>query len=338
MPPLVSFIVVNWNGRSCIEECLSSIQQQSYKAYEIIVVDNASTDGSLQLLRQYPGISLIENQANLGFGAANNKAFARSAGEIVALINNDTKLAPDWLKNLIVPLIVNPNTGMCAGKTLSYDRREVIDNTGHLLYWDGMNRGRGRMQKDRGQFDRETEAFFPSGCACLFRSEMLKQIGFFDEDFYLYGDDTELGIRARLAGWECSFVPAAIAYHHGSASLSYYHASKFFYVERNRMWVAIKYFPIELLLLNPFFSALRYLSHLIALAAGKGVTGAFAKEQSGPGLLRVWMQAQISAWKGARGAWRKRREYFAKFHWTRKRFYRCFFSHRLSLRELTFTP
>ncbi len=338
MPPLVSFIVVNWNGKSCIEECLSSIQQQSYKPYEIIVVDNASTDGSRELLRQFPEISLIENKTNLGFGPANNQALERCAGEIVALVNNDTILTPDWLQNLIQPLIANQKTGMCAGKTLSYDRREVIDNTGHLLYWDGMNRGRGRMQKDQGQFDCETEALFPSGCACLFRTAMLKQIGFFDEDFYLYGDDTELGIRARLAGWECSFVPKAIAYHHGSASLSYYHPSKFFYVERNRIWVAMKYFPIELVLLNPVFSGLRYLSHLLALATGKGVTGEFAKKQSGLSLFRVWLSAQISAGKGARAAWRKRREYIAKFHWTRKRFYHCFLSHRLSLRELTFIP
>ena len=336
--PLVTFIVVNWNGEEYLAECLSSIKNQSYQDIEVMVVDNGSTDRSIEILGQFSGINLIANKTNLGFGPANNQALGTSRGDVIAFVNNDTVLEPDWLISLLTPMLDREEVGMCAGKTLSYFERNVIDNTGHLLYWDGMNRGRGRMQKDEGQYDAVREAFFPSGCASLFRTTMLRKIGLFDEDFYLYGDDTELGIRARLAGWECAFVPEAVAYHRASASLSYYHPQKFFFVERNRLWVALKYFPIELIVLNPLFSFLRYLFHAVALLNGRGVTGEFVKKQSPFQLAKLWFAAQISAWKGAPHIWRKRRDLIRKLRWNRKRFYHCFLPNRLGLRELTFTP
>jgi GT2 family glycosyltransferase len=338
MPPLVSFIVVNWNGEACLEECLNSIQHQTFRDFECIVVENGSSDRSREILRSFPKIIVMENERNLGFGPANNQALARSRGKIIAFVNNDTVLDAGWLEKITEPMLARQQVGMCAGKTLSYFRRELIDNTGHLLYWDGLNRGRGRMQQDHGQFDDVSEAFFPSGCASIFRAEMLHQIGFFDEDFFLYGDDTELGIRARLAGWECAFVPPAVAYHRGSASSSYYHPSKFYFVERNRLWVAVKYFPLELILLNPFFSLARYLFHLLALIRGSGVAAEFAKSQPWWLLAGIWFDAQISAWKALPHLWKKRRELLRKHHWSRKHFYRCFLPHRIGLRELTFTP
>ena len=337
MSSLVSFIVVNWNGEEYLGECLTSIQNQSHSDFELIVVDNASTDGSREILGRFTGIQVIQNSKNLGFGPANNQALAVSQGEIIAFVNNDTVLHRDWLGNLLIPMLERNEVGMCAGKTLSYQEPAFIDNTGHLLYWDGINRGRGRMQKDQGQFDSIQEALFPSGCACIFRAETLRRVGCFDEDFYLYGDDTELGIRARLAGWECAFVPSAVAYHRYSGSLSQYHPMKFFFVERNRLWVVLKYFPLELVLLNPLFSCLRYLFHLLALLRKKGVSGEFAKTQPADRLLRLWMQAQIAAWKKAPLFWRKRTLLQKKHRWTRKRFYQCFLPHRLGLRELTFT-
>jgi GT2 family glycosyltransferase len=338
MPPLVSLIVVNWNGAAYLEECLLSLQNQTYSPVETLVVDNGSTDSSREILSRFPNIRVIWNETNRGFGAANNQALAESQGELVAFINNDTVLDPSWLVKIAKPMEESAETGMCAGKTMSYFHREIIDNTGHLLYWDGVNRGRGRMQKDEGQFDSLHNALFPSGCACLYRAQMLRQIGSFDEDFYLYGDDTELGLRARLAGWECAFVPLAIAYHRYSGSSSAYHPMKFYFVERNRFWVALKYFPAELLVLNPFFSGLRWIFHGIALLMGKGVSGEFSQRETSFHLVKLWFHAQISAWSAAPRFWRKRRELIKKYHWTRRRFYECFLPNRLSLRELTFTP
>jgi GT2 family glycosyltransferase len=336
MPPQVSFIVINWNGAAYLEECLNSLLQQTCHSFEIFVVDNGSTDHSRQLLKQFPDVKVIWNEHNRGFGPANNQALSQAQGELIAFINNDAVLENSWLENMI-PDFENSEIGMAAGKTLSYFDHELIDNTGHLLYWDGVNRGRGRMQKDQGQFDSVRSALFPSGCACVFRASTLQQIGCFDEDFYLYGDDTELGLRARLAGWDCSFVPDAVAYHRYSGSSGHYDPMKFFFVERNRFWVALKYFPAELLLLNPLFSLARWFFHFLALFSGRGVSWEFAQRRSGSELLTLWWTAQVSAWRAAPRIWRKRRELEKKFRWTRRRFYQCFWPNRLGLRELTFT-
>jgi len=330
--PLVSFLVVNWNGEEFLEECLNSIAGQSYKNFEIIVVDNASTDHSRSLLQHRKDIQFILNDSNLGFGKANNQALTVGKGEFVAFINNDVVLDPHWLERMLDPLLHRKEAGMCAGKTLSYQQRDVIDNTGHLLYWDGLNRGRGRMQKDCGQFDSIHDALLPSGCASFHRVEMLQQIGYFDEEFYLYGDDTELGMRARLAGWECAFAPTAIAYHCYSASTAPYHPPKFFYVERNRLWVALKYFPVELLLLNPLFSFVRYVFHFIALIGHKGVSGEFAKNEPWWKLFALWFRAQISGWGAAPHFLRKRKSL------NRKRFYQCFLPNRIGVKEIAFIP
>jgi GT2 family glycosyltransferase len=336
--PLVSLIVVNWNGGRYLEECLNSILNQSYKPTEILIVDNASSDDSHTILEKFPSIRLIQNRSNLGYGPANNQGISAARGEIIAFINNDVVLDPDWLGNIVSVLLSSENIGMCAGKTLSYFQKDTIDNTGHLLFWDGINRGRGRMQKDAGQFDEVRHAFFPSGSACVFKTSAFQQIGTFDEDFFLYGDDAEIGIRARLAGWECAFVPNAVAYHRYSASSSPYDPMKFFYVERNRFWVVLKYFPLELVLLNPVFSMVRYLFHFVAMLRGKGVSGQFVQSYPSRNLFLLWTKAQISAWKEMPRFWRKRKELWKQFRWSRKRFYECFLPNRIGVRELTFTP
>lgn len=336
MSSRVTVVVVNWNGGKLLQECCDSIRAQTFQSWELTVVDNASEDDSQTFLRSQKDVRLIQNQTNRGFGAANNQAFAEASGEYYAIVNNDVVLDPDWLANMVRTIDTDPKTGMCAGKILNYYEKDRIDNTGHLLYWDGTNRGRGRLQLDRGQFDGTQTAFFPSGAAALYRASMIREIGGFDEEFFLYGDDAELGIRARLAGWDCAFVASAKAYHRYSASTAPYHSVKFFYVERNRLWIVWKYFPFELVLLNPFFSGLRYAFHLAALVAGKGVTGEFARKTNPLKLLVIWAKAQLSAWAGLISCWKKRRAFFRKHAGSRTRFYQCFQPNRLSLKELTF--
>ena len=336
--PLVSVIVVNWNGGRYLSECLDSIIKQSYKRTELLVIDNGSQDDSLSVLEKYSTVRLIQNRTNLGYGPANNQGIVAAQGEIIAFINNDVVLDTDWLKNIVTVLLSSKSIGMCAGKTLSYFQKDTIDNTGHLLFWDGINRGRGRMQKDDGQFDGINHAFFPSGSACVFRTSALQQIGSFDEDFFLYGDDAEIGIRARLAGWECAFESTAVAYHRYSASSSPYDPMKFFYVERNRFWVVLKYFPLELVLLNPLFSMVRYAFHFAAMLLGKGVSGQFVQSYPSRNLFSLGIRAQVSAWKELPRFWRKRKELCKQFRFSRKRFYQCFLPNRIGVRELTFTP
>jgi GT2 family glycosyltransferase len=338
MTSRVTVVVVNWNGGNLLPECYDSIRAQTFRNWDLIVVDNASTDGSQEFLGNRSDVRLIQNNTNRGFGPANNQAFTEASGDYFAIVNNDVVLDPSWLERMVQAIEADPKIGMCAGKTLNYYDRNRIDNTGHLLYWDGTNRGRGRLQLDQGQFDGARTVFFPSGAAALFRASMIREIGGFDEDFFLYGDDAELGIRARLAGWDCAFVPDATAYHRYSASSAPYHSLKFFYVERNRLWIVWKYFPLELVLLNPLFSGLRYAFHLAALVAGKGVSGEFARRSNPLALFAIWARAQLSAWSGLLRCWRKRRAFFRRCPSVRSRFYQCFRPNRLSLRELTFVP
>ena len=169
--------------------------------------------------QEYPGVRLIRNNENRGFCAANNQGIQASDAEFVALLNNDAEAAPGWLEALLHALEARPDYGMAASKILVWEDARRIDKAGHLIYPDGQNRGRGSGEPDRGQYDRIEETLWPDGCAALYRREMLDQIGGFDEDFFAYADDAELGLRARIAGWRCVYAPAAVVRHHRGATL-----------------------------------------------------------------------------------------------------------------------
>ena len=221
----VSVIVVNWNRCNLLRSCLQSLSQQTGVSFEVIVVDNGSTDGSVAMVRSEFAaarpfaLKLIENRENLGFCAANNQGIAAAGGEFVALLNNDAEASPEWLVALLQAFRGRPEVGMAASKILAYGESRIIDKAGHLIYLDGQNRGRGSGQLDQGQFDRPEEVLWPDGCAAMYRRSMLEQIGGFDEDFFAYADDAELGLRARIAGWTCYYVPGAVVLHHRGATL-----------------------------------------------------------------------------------------------------------------------
>ncbi len=189
----------------------------------------------------------------------------------------------------------HPGASVFACKVLNYYRRDEIDTVGHLLYPDGINRGRGRLEIDRGQYDREEEVFFPSGCAAAYRKDLLDAIGGFDESFFAYGDDTELGLRARLYGADCLLAPRAVVYHKYSETGGSYSEFKAYHVERNRVWVVLKYFPVRWILLSPFYTIVRMAWHLAAALRGKGAAGKFAEKESVWKLVRVMLRAYRDA-------------------------------------------
>ncbi len=216
---LVSAIVVNWNRRELLRKCLKSLFAQKGVELEVIVVDNGSTDGSPECVEaDFPGTRLIRNRENRGFCAANNQGIAAARGEYVALLNNDAEADGGWAAAMVRASGEKP-VGMVACKILVYGDEKRIDKVGHLIYPDGQNRGRGTGCLDQGQFDRVEEVLWPDGCAALYRKEMLDQIGGFDEDFFAYADDAELGLRARIAGWKCVYTPHAVARHHRGNTL-----------------------------------------------------------------------------------------------------------------------
>ena len=279
----------------------SLTRQQLNQPFEVVVVDNGSSDGSPEMvLQEFSGqpafqLKLIRNGDNRGFCAANNQGFAASNSELVALLNNDAEAEPDWLRALAGVFEDGPEIGMAASKILVYEDPRRIDKAGHLIYPDGQNRGRGSGEFDAGQYDRIEEVLWPDGCAAMYRRAMLDQIGGFDEDFFAYADDAELGLRARIAGWNCIYTPHAVVRHHRGATLGVRSGRRLELIERNRVLLAAKLFPWSLLWLNGAYYLARLVASLWAAARNRGEVGRYpgirGKLQAALGLLRGDLQA-----------------------------------------------
>ena len=321
--PAVSVIIANWNGAGVLGECLDSLRRQTFTDFEVILVDNGSTDGSVDLAKKHYDnqAKIIELDRNYGYGVANNRGIEAAQGRLIALLNNDAAADEHWLEELVEAaraddarfasppdahagkkdaegdssVFTGPRIGMFASKILNYDNRDIIDNVGHLMYPDGLNRGRGRLEKDDGRFDTPCEALFPSGCAALYRREMLDQIGLFDEDFFAYGDDTDIGMRGRLAGWGCWYVPTAVVYHRYSATAGEYSALKAYLVERNRIFIALKYLPSSMILASPWHTLKRLIMQAYGALTGKGAAGQFVRRGSPFMLLYLLLKAYAAA-------------------------------------------
>lgn len=309
-PPLASVIVVNWNRRDLLEQCLKSLYAQTLQNIEIIVVDNGSDDGSLEMLGEsrFTDVRTVTNHENRGFCAANNQGFSAAQGRYAALLNNDAEADPGWLAALVAAAEADPGIGMAASKIVAWEDPSRIDKVGHLIYPDGQNYGRGSGERDLGQYERAEEVAWPDGCAALYRMEMIRQIGGFDEDFFAYADDAELGLRARLAGWSAVYAPAAVVRHRLGSTLGRYSARRLFLIERNRVWLAVKLFPARMLAAVPFYHALRVAATAAASALGRGEGGRALGETSPLRLIECLVRANWAALRGLPRMWRKRRE------------------------------
>ena len=306
---LVSVVVVNWNRRDLLRACLVSLAAQTCRTFEVIVVDNGSSDDSAAMMAaEFPATRLLRNSENRGFCAANNQGIALAQGRFIALLNNDAEADPRWLEALLQAFESGADVGMAASKILVWESRETIDKAGHLIYPDGQNRGRGAGELDRGQYGQIEETAWPDGCAAMYRKEMLDQIGGFDEDFFAYADDAELGLRGRLAGWRCLYMPDAVVYHHLGSTLGRFSSERLFLIERNRLWLAAKLFPWSLLLLNPWYFTLRVLAGVYGVAAGGGESGRFSTERGLWPLVQCFLRANLAALAGLPRMLRKRRE------------------------------
>jgi GT2 family glycosyltransferase len=309
--PLVSVIVVNWNGVDLIDDCLCALEKQTWKRREFILVDNGSTDGSTERIRDWtarlPNGQGIFLPKNTGFCKANNLAFAKATGEWVALVNNDAVAEPNWLEELLSHADVADRVGMLGGKILFFDPPGVIDKAGHLIYWDGQNRGRGTMEMDTDQYGKVEEILWPDACAALYHRRVFEETGGFDETFFAFGDDADLGMRARLLGWKAKYVPTAVVHHRHSATAGTYSPLKVMLVERNRLLLAVKNFPLTLLLQNPYWSLRRYAWHAYAARRRQGAAGRFVGAHGWSRTLRNLAWSYCSAAKLLPGALRSRR-------------------------------
>jgi GT2 family glycosyltransferase len=334
----VSVVIINWNGREYLRSCLQALDKQTFDDFEAIVVDNGSTDGSIEMVKgSNLGIRLrvIENGRNLGFCAANNRGFAASRSPFIAMLNNDAEPEPGWLEALVGCFRGRPDVGMAASKILVWEDPRRIDKCGHLIYLDGQNRGRGSGEIDRGQYDRLEECSWPDGCAAMFRREVIEQIGGMDEDLFVFGDDSEFGLRARIAGWKCLYVPGAVVRHHRGGAVGVASVRRLYLIERNRVLLALKLFPWSLLWRNAAYYLLRVVAGMVAAARRRGE---IAKYRGIRGKLRaVYALVKgdlVALWMAPRTL-RKRREVRRIAKLTPGQVKELILQYRIPLRELS---
>ncbi len=311
MLPLISVIIVNYNGESYLSDCINSLLNQTYNNFEIIVVDNGSSDSSVNYLKKVQGekIKVIFLEKNSGFGAGNNEGFKHSRGDYIVLLNNDTQVENDFLEKIIKPFEIEESIGMVAPLILFKNNPDTIDKAGgHLVYFDGLNRGRGCQEKLNKYYLKPGYVLIPDGCACCFKRELIERFGFFDEDFFLYGEDTDLGLRYLRAGYKCYYQPESIVYHYHSATAGEYSKLKAYYVERNRVFVLIKNFPLLCILISPFFTLLRYFFQAFSAIFKKGSAGEFANQYGSFELLKILLKANFDALKEIPYYLKKRRK------------------------------
>jgi len=245
--PFFSVIVPNYNGVRHLPTVLAALHNQTFRDFEIVVIDDASSDSSVALVeRDYPGVRLLVNRANLGFVRSCNVAADAAHGRYLVLLNSDTEPEPGWLAALAHAIVAHPEAAVIASKLLLFDRRSTLHTTGDLLGVDGVARNRGVWEEDRGQYDAAAAIFSGCGGASAYRRDVWQALGGFDEDFWMYLEDVDFGFRARLLGYTAVFAPAARVYHQLSASGGDTLAS--FYVGRNTIWLIAKNMPRSLLL------------------------------------------------------------------------------------------
>lgn len=245
--PLVSVVIVNFNGKRYLEACLSTLAAQTFRDFEVIVVDNASQDGSVEHLEtQFPWVRVIRNRTNLGFAGGSNEGIRHAHGDFILTLNNDTMAESRFIECLVKPMLSDESAGMCASKMLLPDGR--INSAGICLSRSGSAWDRGRFEPDTGQYDRQQEVLGACAGAALYKKKMLDEIGLFDEDFFLYMEDVDLAVRAKLAGWKCIYVPGAVVYHHHGGTAGFGSSLSVYYTNRNVIWYAVKGFPTGLLL------------------------------------------------------------------------------------------
>lgn len=341
-PASVAVVIANWNRRDLLAACLRSLAAQTLPPTEIAVVDNGSTDGSVQMVKTlcsseaFASIRLfvIENLENRGFCEANNQGIAATAAPFVALLNNDAEAEPQWLEALVNIFEGQPDVGMAASKILVWEDPSIIDKAGHVMYPDGQNRGRGHGAKDLGQYDRVEEVLWPDGCAAMYRRAMLDEIGHFDEDFFAYADDADLGLRARWAGWSCLYAPNAVVRHHRGSTLGLESTWRLELIERNRVLLVVKLFPWSLLWRNVAYLIARIAAGTVAAMRNRGEMRRFPGFRAKLRIAMALIRADCSALPWIPAMWRKRRQ-FQPRRLSPQQIHRILMRHRISLKEIS---
>jgi len=241
----VSVVIPNWNGRRWLPGCLGSLAGQTLAPAEVIVVDNGSSDGSLAYLAEaHPDVRVLALERNTGFAHAANRGLREATHELVALLNTDVVLEPDWLARMSAALARAPQAASAACKMLSLEDRALVYDAGDILRRDGACEQRGRFGRDDGRYDAPGEVFGACAGAALYRRAAVLELGGFDEGYFAYLEDVDLALRLRLAGWTCAYE-SAVALHAGEGSSHRLPGGHFYLVERNTLVLIAKAFPLR---------------------------------------------------------------------------------------------
>ncbi len=244
--PKVTVIIVNWNGERFLDRCLSALQAQTVAPHEIILVDNASSDASLDIVRRFPSVRLLAQNENLGFARGNNLAIEAAAAESewIALLNPDAFVEPHWLEALLSATHDYSDFDVFGSKLVNAADPAVLDGAGDAYHISGLVWRMGHGAAVSSFSEQVREVFSPCAAAALYRRSALLEVGGFDEVFFCYVEDVDLGFRLRLAGYRCLYVPSSVAHHVGSGTTGGQHSDfAVYHGHRNLVWTYVKDMP-----------------------------------------------------------------------------------------------
>lgn len=243
-----SVIIPNWNGSELLKDCLNSLMEQTFKNFEIILVDNGSTDNSLEHVNNhFPQVRVISFKKNFGFAKAINEGVNVSNADYVIVLNNDTSVDKDWVKNLIACADLHPEVISVNSKLLNFYDKKTIDGVGILINEVGQARSIGWQEKDSGQYGKEQYIFGATGGASLFRRKEFIEVGLFDKKYFMYSEEVDFSFRAQFLGYRSIFCPKAIVYHKHKATSKKLPAHIEYWQFRNMTQTIIKDFPASIL-------------------------------------------------------------------------------------------
>lgn len=321
----VAVVLLNFNGAEMLQRCVESLAGQTLYPERIVLVDNGSQDFDENRVRSAFGalwekVRLLRLPTNLGYAKGMNVGLRAVLDDPhspawVMTLSNDTEMVPEFFEAFEQELeriaSSGPDatmTGMLAPKLLSMNERNTLDGAGIGISLDGMSTARGQRERDDHQYDIQTDVLVPNGVAAIYRTALLRDVGLLDESFWAYCEDTDIGLRAWLAGWDCRFLPSCQVYHARSSSFGEFSLNKLYLVERNHYWVAVKNLPMPLLFLNAVFSTFRYALQLYAVASHRGQGAGYGNRHAPLKLAQVTARAILDAAAGIPRALKSRVE------------------------------